>query len=65
MSDLRTTHTDIKTDTHTTSKVVASTLVVLGIIGVGVYSYQAGMFRPESPVAYNDLPNPGMPVISK
>jgi hypothetical protein len=65
MSDLRITHSDMKIDKHTTGKVVAGALAALAIIGVGVYSYQAGMFRPDSPVAYNDLPNPGMPVNMK
>jgi hypothetical protein len=63
MSDMRITHTDLPT--NKTSKIIAGAVVALGIIGLGVYGYEAGMFKPDSPVAYNELPNPGMPVINR
>src|ERR1700761_1215037 len=61
MSDMRTTHADLPTD-NKTGKLIAGAVVLLGIIGLGVYGFENGMFNPESPVAYNQLPNPGMPV---
>ena len=61
MSDLRTTHADLPPD-NKTSKIIAAAVVSLGVIGLGAYGYETGMFNPESPVAFNDLPNPGMPV---
>lgn len=61
MHDLRITHTDLPND-NKMSRLIAGAVVALGIIGLGVYGYEAGMFRPESPVAYNELLNPGMPV---
>ena len=64
MSDMRITHTDMPADNRT-SRIVAGAVVALGIIGLGVYGYEAGAFRPASPVAYNDLPAPGMPLVHK
>ena len=61
MSDMRITHADLPTD-NKTGKLIAGAVVLLGIIGLGVYGFETGMFNPESPVAYNQLPNPGMPV---
>lgn len=64
MRDLRITHTDLPTDNRT-AKLIAAAVLALGIVGLGIYGYEAGMFRPESPVAYSELPNPGMPVVNK
>jgi hypothetical protein len=62
MSDLRITHADLPNDNRT-GKLIAGAVVLLGIIGLGVYGFETGMFvSHESPVAFNDLPNPGMPV---
>lgn len=61
MSDMRITHADLPKEDNKT-KVIAGIVVALAIVGLGAYGYAQGMFNPESPVAYNDLPNPGMPV---
>lgn len=64
MRDMRITHTDISTSNRN-SRLIAGIVLALGVIGLGVYGYEAGMFRPQSPVAYGDLPNPGLPVINR
>ena len=64
MQDMRITHAELPNDNRT-SKLIAGAVVALGIIGLGVYGYEAGMFKPESPVADSELPNPGMPVINR
>ena len=61
MSDMRITHADLPAD-NKTSKIIAAAAVALAVIGLGAYGFETGMFNPESPVAYSDLPNPGMPV---
>jgi hypothetical protein len=63
MSDLRPVHVVINTDPNNRGKIIAGVIVVLAIIGVGGFGYQAGWFHiTHQAVPDSRLPQASMPL---
>ena len=61
MSDIRTTHVEMKLDRR--GKIIAATVIGLAILGGATHMYEDGwrMGPPKPVVARNQLPNPTPP----
>ena len=64
MSYLRPVHEDME-PSNRNGKIFAAAIVALALTGIGVGAWQAGAFAPSSVVADNQLPSPGLPVVSR
>jgi hypothetical protein len=63
MSDLRPVHVGLKTDPNNTGKMIAGAIVLLAIIGIGGFGYQAGWFHgTHEAVPDSSLPQASMPL---
>jgi hypothetical protein len=63
MTDLRPVHVAINTDPNNRGKLIAGVVVVLAIIAIGSFGYQAGWFHgTHTAVPDNRLPQASMPV---
>jgi hypothetical protein len=63
MSDLRPIHTDTNIDPNNQGKVIAGAIVIVAILGIGVFGYQAGWFHGQHlAVPDNRLPQASMPL---
>jgi hypothetical protein len=63
MSDLRPVHVGIDMDPNNRGKVIAGAILLLAIIAIGGFGYQAGWFHVTHPaVPDNRLPQASMPL---
>jgi hypothetical protein len=63
MSDLRPVHVDMNTDPNNRGKIIAGAIVLLAIIAIGGFGYQAGWFHGmHQAVPDSRLPQASMPL---
>ena len=63
MSDLRPVHVAINPDPGNRGKIIAGAVVILAILGIGGFGYQAGWFHvPHEAVPDSRLPQASMPL---
>ncbi|HWC63064.1 MAG TPA: hypothetical protein VG501_05530 [Rhizomicrobium sp.] len=63
MTDLRPVHVDIDTDPNNRGKIIAGAIVLLAVVAIGGFGYQAGWFHvTHEAVPDSRLPQASMPL---